>query len=76
MRQVALAIVALFSLVSFAAGGTIDGKIVGRIDKPFSPQHPAVVWLEGITTQPASDGAPPELRLGLAASRDSARGPT
>jgi plastocyanin len=64
MRQVALAIVALFSLVSFAAGGTIDGKIVGRIDKPFSPQHPAVVWLEGIMTQPASDGAPVMARHG------------
>ena len=55
MRLMSLAILAVLSLVSFAAAGNIDGKIVGRIDKPFSPQHPAVVWLEGIASTPVSD---------------------
>jgi plastocyanin len=54
MRQLA-AIVAVLGLVSFAAAGDIDGKVVGRIDKPFSLQHPAVAWVKGIASKPATD---------------------
>lgn len=55
MRHVALAAVAVFSLVSLAAAGDIDGQVVGRTDRPFSPPHSAVVWLEGITAKPANN---------------------
>jgi plastocyanin len=53
MRQIALEIVIFFGLVSLASASNIDGKIVGRLF--LDPLHPAVVWLEGLTTGPASN---------------------
>ena len=48
MRQVALVSIAVFVFASIANAGDIDGKIVGGPHQVFSPQHPAVVWLEGM----------------------------
>jgi plastocyanin len=57
MRQIALAMVAVLGLVSVAAGGNIDGKIVGSSGNLL--QHPAVVWLEGdLPIQTASNTGP------------------
>ncbi len=58
MTKVSLVLVAVVGLVSIAAAGDIDGKIVGWSRNLPSPQHPAVVWLEGIPTKLASKNEP------------------
>jgi plastocyanin len=58
MRQVAQALVAVFGLLSVAAGGNIDGKIVGWPANFSSSQHHGVVWLEGTQKQAASQPVP------------------
>jgi plastocyanin len=58
MRHVALALIAVVRLVSVAAAGNIDGKVVGWSGSLPSPQHPVVVWLEGMQTQTASKTVP------------------
>jgi plastocyanin len=58
MRHVALLLIAVGGLVSVAAGGNLNGKIVGWPGNLPSPQHPVVVWLEGLQTQTSSKIAP------------------
>jgi plastocyanin len=54
MRQVAVLLVAIAALAPNAAGGDIDGKIVGWTHNFLSSEHPAVVWLEGIEKKTAN----------------------
>jgi plastocyanin len=58
MRQVAVLLVAVVGLASNAAGGDIDGKIVGWSRNSPSLQHPAVVWLEGLQTKRINKNKP------------------
>ena len=51
---IALSQVAVPGLASVAAGGNIDGKVVGWSGSVPSQQHPVVVWLEGIPAETAS----------------------
>ena len=51
MRQISFMPVAVLVLASLAAAGDIDGKILKSSGRPFSPDHPSVVWLEGVGTQ-------------------------
>lgn len=59
MRQSALAIAVVVGLVSAAAGGDIDGRIVGSSANLHALQHPVVVWLEGdLPRQPSTNDGP------------------
>jgi hypothetical protein len=58
MRRVAVLLAAVFGLASNAAGGDIDGKIVGWSRPVASPQHLAVVWLDGAQTKPIDRNGP------------------
>jgi plastocyanin len=58
VRQIARTLIALLGTVSLATAGNIDGKIVGWPGTLPSLEHPAVVWLQGIPTQAASQTVP------------------
>jgi plastocyanin len=51
MRHISFTPIAVLVLVSLVSAGDIDGKIVKSSGRPFSPDHPSVVWLEGAQPQ-------------------------
>ena len=58
MRQVATLFLAVIGLASNASAGDIDVKIVGWSRAFPSPEHPAVVWVEGLPTRPVNKNEP------------------
>ncbi|HLB92536.1 MAG TPA: carboxypeptidase regulatory-like domain-containing protein [Terriglobales bacterium] len=58
MRQVALLLLAIAGLASNAAAGDINGKVVGWSRVFLSPEHPGVVWVEGLPARPVNKNEP------------------
>jgi plastocyanin len=51
MRQISFTTVAVLVLAALASAGDIDGRVLKSSGRPFSPDHPSVVWLEGVQRQ-------------------------
>jgi plastocyanin len=58
MKRLGMTLLSIFSLAVLAAGGTIDGKIVGWPTNSLAPQRTAIVWLDGAPASIAGKADP------------------